>query len=127
MEHRWSVRKPVDMDVLVYHGGFPGTELRARNIGMEGMFIETGALALAKNSVLDVEFTLELAGRSQRYRMPSFVRHVSDVGVGIMFRKFNQELFQALHRLLYSSDDFRAHPESLRREIRKPSSQSPVL
>ena len=127
MEHRWSVRKPVNMDVLVYHGGFPGTELRARNIGMEGMFIETGALALAKNSVLDVEFSLDLAGSGQRYRMPSFVRHVSNAGVGIMFRKFDQELFQVLHRVLYSADGFRAHPEPLRREIRKPPSQNPIL
>ena len=103
MEHRWSVRKPVDIDVRVYHGGFPGARVRARNIGMEGMYIETRGLALPKNSVLDVEFRLDDAGEGQNFRVPSFVRHVSGGGVGVMFRQFNQDLFRALHNQLYTT------------------------
>lgn len=107
MEHRWSIRKPVVFDVLVFNEEHRGVTCRAYNIGMEGMFIGTGSLRVARNSILDIEFALnDRSGQRVSYRIPVFVRHVSNGGIGIMFRNFHQHLYQSLHALLYESTGY---------------------
>lgn len=107
MEHRWSIRKPIALEVLVFNGGDPGIACLAYNIGMEGMFIGTGPLPVARNSILEIEFALnDKSGQSVNYRIPVFVRHVSNGGIGIMFRNFHQRLYQSLHALLYESTEY---------------------
>ena len=43
MEHRCSVRKPIEFQLLLYKHGLPVQTGFCRNLGLGGLFIETGS------------------------------------------------------------------------------------
>ena len=83
---------------------------RIRDIGMEGMFIETGFLTpvFGKNAVLEAEFSLGQGAAGRRYRMKAFVRHRAADGIGVMFCVLDQALYRDLRKMLYGSSETRA-------------------
>ncbi|QKT02451.1 PilZ domain-containing protein [Ectothiorhodospiraceae bacterium 2226] len=100
MEHRWSKRKALKLDVLLYHRGMPIARSRSRNIGLEGMCVDAG-IELPEHAPVDVEFELMHKGRRRRHRLPAVVVHRTEEATGLMFRTFDRAAFQAIEEYIY--------------------------
>jgi hypothetical protein len=88
MEQRWSLRKPVT----------------SRNIGLEGLFIETGIMILPVGSCIEVEFGLMAGTQWVEVHMPAVVVHRNRDGCGVAFQTFNGKAFRVIEQLLYTHD-----------------------
>ena len=80
MEHRCSVRKPYEFQLLIYKNGLPVQSSVSRNLGLGGVFIKAGTSAWRKNECLEVEF---LGCGKAGMRLPAVVVHQSARGVGL--------------------------------------------
>ena len=56
MEHRCSVRKPMELQLMLYKHGLPVQSAVSRNLGLGGMLIDTGTTTWRNNEFLEVEF-----------------------------------------------------------------------
>ena len=104
MEQRWSLRKPVTFEVKVLYKCHPVVLGRSRNIGLEGLFIETGIMVLPVGSCIQVEFGLMSATQREQICMPAVVVHRHRNGCGIAFQTFNGKAFRVIEQLLYTHD-----------------------
>lgn len=103
MEHRWSNRYPLDVDVGLYQHGQRIAVCKIRDIGIEGMFLETGPLFYRVNTLLDVEFEIDVSRRYRTprvYRLPVMVVHNTKWGVGVMILKAESEARYAWQSLM---------------------------
>ena len=100
MEHRWSVRKPHQCSVIVDcpRGGLAATQLR--NIGIGGMFVETGKVDLPLNALVSVAFTLSRDDNRDEFCLPALVVHRTDSGAGVMFLESELDMLRTLRRAL---------------------------
>lgn len=101
MDRRWSMRKAIVVDVSIRRDGATAGFGRCRNIGLEGMFVETDCQLLSRGMALELEFELEDGGIGRRHCVPAVAVRVSEQGVGAMFLSFHATLFRSLQRLLY--------------------------
>jgi len=103
MEHRWSKRFNVNVDVLLYHRGGRPIKCKTYNAGTAGIFIKSVLETLTKNSFLEVEFE---EGANLRYkknrshRIRALVIHSSKQGVGLMFLKPEPETLLAWRQVM---------------------------
>ena len=109
MEHRCSVRKPFEFQLLIYKNGLPVQSSVSRNLGLGGVFIRAGGSGWRKNERLEVEF---LGCGKTGMRLPAMVVHQSARGVGLMFDGISGEQRRALRGLLFSADHDRKSPAS---------------
>ncbi len=89
MEHRCSVRKRVEFQLLLYRQGLPGQSAVSRDLGQGGMFINTGACGWRKNEYLEIEF-LGVGGQPE-LKLPAMVIHHSRRGTGVEFDTVSDE------------------------------------
>jgi hypothetical protein len=105
MEQRWSLRKSVTFEVQVAYKCHPVIRGRSRNIGLEGLFIETGIVVPPVGCRVEMEFGLPTGGDPQRIHMPAVVVHRGEDGCGVAFHAFNSRVFRLIEQLLYTPDD----------------------
>lgn len=107
MEHRWSLRKPVDIEIGLRRQGTSAKRYKTRNISLEGIFVESGPDNWPEDTFLELELPLydNQSGieREQRHRIPVVVVHRADGGMGLMFCVFDQPLFRTVEHLLYGT------------------------
>ncbi len=103
MEHRWSVRKPVNVGVALRRQGSNFKRFKTRDIGMEGVFVESGPDSWPEDTFLELELPLYENSKQTRHRVPVVVVHRSQNGMGLMFCVFDQPLFKAIEYLLYEA------------------------
>jgi len=103
MEHRYALRKPVTLDVVVTYQALGLVHGHTLNIGVGGMFIKTGCVELPVNALIKASFYLNENGVKQPCSADAMVMHSSPGGAGLMFNDLDDELHAALHRLLNSS------------------------
>ncbi|HKJ08428.1 MAG TPA: PilZ domain-containing protein [Gammaproteobacteria bacterium] len=84
MERRWSQRVPFEADVTIYLQGVPVLSCKSRNIGPEGLLIDTEADSLPVQRAVEVEIRLDEPGHKQRLRIPAYVTRTK-TGVAMMF------------------------------------------
>jgi len=96
LERRWSIRKPIVMQVVIYQKGLPVAATMSRNVGLEGMYVETSWHPFSKESLIEVEFVIADTSARRRHRLPALVLHVAKRGFGLTFNIFDQTLFRAL-------------------------------
>jgi hypothetical protein len=101
MEHRCSVRKPYEFQLLIYKNGLPVQSSVSRNLGLGGVFIKAGTSAWRKNECLEVEF---LGCGKAGMRLPAVVVHQSPRGVGLMFDGISSEQRRELRVMLFSTE-----------------------
>jgi hypothetical protein len=103
MEHRWNVRRPHQCSVIVDspRGGLTATELR--NIGIGGMFVETGKVDLPLNAIVNVAFTLGRDDSREEFCLPALVVRRTDHGAGMMFLESELEMLRSLRRALHAT------------------------
>lgn len=100
MEHRWSPRNPIDVDVVIYHQQLGKMRGTGRNICLEGMFVEMDARKLHRNAFVDLVVALRIGSQSILYRLRALVVYVANTGAGFMFRDFDINFFRYLQRML---------------------------
>ena len=103
MEHRWSKRFNVNVEVLLHHRGNSAIKCQTGDAGTAGIFIDSAPQTIAKNTFLEVEFE---EGANLRYkknrshRIRALVIHSSKKGVGIMFLKTEPETLLAWRQVI---------------------------
>ncbi|GMQ86940.1 MAG: hypothetical protein BMS9Abin08_0138 [Gammaproteobacteria bacterium] len=111
MEHRCSVRKPVEFQLFLYKQGLPVQNAVSRNLGLGGMFIDTGACSWRKNEYLEVEI-LKPNGKPGM-KLPAVVVHHSMRGTGVVFDTVSDKQRRILRAWLYSNNlETTAEPHS---------------
>lgn len=83
MERHCDKRLLKAIKVNVYHNGIPVVSCKTRDIGVEGIFIETGPLVYKNNTHLKIEFEVTLNKRHQLYRLSTIVAYSSEMGHGL--------------------------------------------
>mgnify|MGYP000155042341 CR=1 FL=1 len=95
MEHRCSVRKRVEFQLLLYRQGLPVQSAVSRDISQSGMFINTGACSWRKNEYLEIGFS-GVDGQSE-LKLSAVVVHHSRRGTGVEFDAVGGEQRRILH------------------------------
>ena len=103
LEHRWSTRKPVCLDAIVFHRPLGLRPVKILDIGLEGAFITAERLALPVPGGIELTFAIDIDGRKTLYHMNAMVIHQSRDGYGVMFREFKLESFRTLMDVLYAA------------------------
>ena len=99
MEHRCSMRKPREFQLLLYRQGLPVQNAVSSNIGLGGMFIDTGACLWRKNECLEVEI-LGCNGKPG-VKLPAVVVQHSRQGTGVAFDAISSEQRRTLRARVY--------------------------
>jgi predicted RNA-binding protein (virulence factor B family) len=119
MEHRYSDRLTADLNIVIYKQNLLVAMGVVKNIGSEGVFVETGFNEMTLNQPLEIEF---LAGdkTAKNNRLKAVVVHRTDSGFGAEIEDVAERI--KLASLLHSS-----HPDRKRAErssVYRPASAS---
>lgn len=100
MEHRWSERKQVTMDVTLHYDPVGQISGKTRDISLEGMFIETDGVTIPSRAEVKVMFETNTLGAKQSHCVPAYVVHNDENGIGLLLRHSGYEEFYALRHML---------------------------
>lgn len=100
MEHRCSIRKHIAIRVLFYKHGLPVLSGLSRDLGLGGLYVETGPFQWHKNECVDVEL---ISSRGAKLRLPVLVVHQRLQGVGLMFDGLEAGQRKMIRDILFSS------------------------
>jgi len=100
VEHRWSSRKEINMDVNIYYPPVGMIDGQTRNVSLEGMYVDLKGVNIPPQARLEVCFTTETRGTPTEHRLPAYVVHGNDVGVGLMLQHVGYREFEALRYML---------------------------
>ncbi len=84
-EHRRSMRKPATFHVTLSYPPLGLLRSKVRDISLDGMFIETGPIALHANTPVEVMVRLQKGNTRDAYRLRALVVRVARDGAGLMF------------------------------------------
>lgn len=100
MEHRWSSRRAIELDVTVEsHAG--RVKARSQDVGLEGMFLEAPVHRLQEHAPVELIFALGTGRRARVHRVKACVVRKDHNGVGVMFLEFTADAFRYFEELLY--------------------------
>lgn len=80
MEHRYFPRVEIALAAKLYRNGKLFGNFMTRNISLEGMFLETGDIALDRNDIVH----LRLGILQEEYLIKGVVVHIGNGGIGIL-------------------------------------------
>ncbi|VAX10866.1 hypothetical protein MNBD_GAMMA26-785 [hydrothermal vent metagenome] len=100
MEHRCVVRKPIALDVVINYRALGLVQGRTSNLGIGGMFVDTGCIELPVNALVETVFLLDDNGRQIPCKTEAMVMHSDSGGAGLMFNDLDHALHASLHRVL---------------------------
>lgn len=102
MEKRWSMRKEIQLDVVLHHDSAGVIKCKTRDISLEGMFIETESSILPVDEQVYLDFILQNDNNKLHHIRAKIVR-TTDNGMGVMFREFNPRISHFLRDVQYST------------------------
>jgi hypothetical protein len=100
MEHRCNMRRAVSLDANIQCRGSGLLVGRIRNIGLGGLFVETGWRRPALNTIVELSFNIPLNGELYPCRLRALVVHRSECGAGLMFEELGPQLRSLLSRIV---------------------------
>jgi hypothetical protein len=103
MEHRCSIRISSEVDAVVNCRRVGVVHATIRDVGLGGMFVETGSIALRLNTPVDVTVRVPGNGGHRPYRLRTWVVWVGSGGAGLMFRSFDDAAAIVLRKLVLGS------------------------
>ena len=108
MEHRYSRRKKIKTEVVIFRSDNIFARGRCIDVGLEGMKIHVAQFlhtkhTVEKNSLLELEFHLPLSRNSMPFHEPALVVYSSAEEIGLMFIRYNPELHLTLKKSLYGT------------------------
>lgn len=105
MEHRCSVRKSIEFQLLMYKHGLPMQIGVCRNLALGGLFIETSGYQWRNKDYLEVEI---IGNNGQPLvRLPAMVVHRSRRGAGLVFGTLSNEQRHILRGRLFAGREAR--------------------
>ncbi len=105
MEHRYTLRKPVTLDIVITYQALGLVQGRTMNISLGGMLIETGCVELPVNALVKASFYLHEKGEYKPCSVDAMVMHSASGQAGVMFNDLNDNLHAGLQMLLNNSHD----------------------
>ena len=102
MEKRWSLRKSIQLDVVLHHDTVGAIKCKTRDISLEGMFIEIDNQALPIEDPVYLDFILQNDDNKLHHIRAKVVRTTGN-GMGVMFREFNPRISHFLRDVQYST------------------------
>jgi hypothetical protein len=103
MEQRNSQRSPVSLDVILNYGSLGLVHGRALDIGMGGMFVETGRIQLPVFATVEASLVLESTGLLAPMKIDTIVVRSVEKGVGLMFGELLPDTLETLRHLVRQS------------------------
>ncbi len=102
MEHRWSIRTPIQGCVMLALP--PWDKIRANicDISLGGLAITNLHRLIPINSMATLSFSLERGGRVSHHRLMAQVAHCEDTRIGFLFMEPGNETLHVLRDMLYS-------------------------
>jgi hypothetical protein len=100
VEHRWSPRKPINMEVSLFYPPLGSLTGKTRNISLEGMYVEMDGSEIPQQARLEVAFITRHGDRERIHRLPAYVVHSHEQGVGLMLQHVGYHEFAALRFML---------------------------
>ena len=100
MEHRWSLRAPIRIDIDLDCPGVGATTCTTRDIALGGVFVEMPDVLPPKNADVDLVIHLYAEGRPTQYRVKAKVVRVTRDGVGLMFRDYDMVTYRSLREVI---------------------------
>lgn len=88
MERRLHMRHRARASVYLMAPGRKGSLCRAHNLSANGVFVETRNLGLAKGSIVELAFAINLGNVTKIHRRQAVVAHVSHGGTGLRMESF---------------------------------------
>lgn len=88
MERRLHTRHRARATVYLMLPGRKGSLCRAHNLSANGVFVETRNLGLAKGSIVELAFAINLGTVTKIHRRQAVVAHVSRGGTGLRMDSF---------------------------------------
>ncbi len=83
MERRLHSRHRARATVYIVAPGRRGSLCKAHNLSANGVFVETRNLGLAKGSIVELAFAINLGAVTKIHRRKAIVAHVSRGGTGL--------------------------------------------
>ena len=105
---RFGFRYPIELDVDLYHHKKRLGHFKTKDIGPQGLFIETGPLGSVQQDPVQVALYVDGI-----YMTKGVITHQSANGVGVRFTEVSPSVFQALDKLLSIQDFSIAHARYL--------------
>lgn len=97
MEHRWNIRTPIQLDIVVEPTGKDTVSGRTRNLSFGGAFVETNPVApVNRNSMVKVLLPIGDDTKS----VSALVVRTESGGIGLMFTDFALDTISELDKLL---------------------------
>lgn len=100
IEHRRSMHKPATFDAILSYPPLGLLRSKVRDISLDGMFVETGPIALHANTPVEVTVRPRKGNTREAYRLRVLVARVARDGAGLMFRDFDDATFHTARALL---------------------------
>ena len=100
MEHRCSIRISTELNAVVNCRRVGVVHTRIRDVGLGGMFVETGSVALHVNTPVDVTVRVPQNGADRLYRLRAWVVWSRQSGAGLTLRSFDDASDVALRKLV---------------------------
>lgn len=88
MERRLNTRHRARTTVYVIVPGRAGRLCKAQNLSANGAFVETHDLRLAKGTVVELAFAINLGTVTKLHRRKAIVAHVSRAGTGMRMEAY---------------------------------------
>ncbi|MGD8854459.1 MAG: PilZ domain-containing protein [Gammaproteobacteria bacterium] len=99
MNHRFSVRVPLRVEVkLSRHGNDLGRYM-TRDIDSDGAYLETGQLVVFPNEIVDVGIRFP-GENSGNLSIKGMIVRTTSQGIGLMFTESSEELDRHIGRLI---------------------------
>lgn len=111
-DHRWSTRRPVDLDVTLQSDGHKPIVGRAHDISIGGMFVKTEAhqpITLTTDSSVILGFSMDHDEGTMHYRVPARVVRIALDGAGLMFEDYDAATLRSLRKVLHKSLENRTY------------------
>lgn len=100
VEHRWSSRKEINLEVSLYYPPVGMINGKTRNISLEGMFVDLKGVSIPPQARLEICFSAQTRGKTTEHRLPAYVVHGGENGIGLMLQHVGYREFDALRYML---------------------------
>lgn len=114
MEHRYTDRKPMVLDVVVVCPCLGLVRGKSVNLGSGGMFVETGCVTMPINAPVQVCFQAEQASSGEKHEISGMVVHLKGQGFGMMFDELDAGSRRLLSSLLAENSSKASHHDAQR-------------
>lgn len=103
MERRWTTRTRMGLNVDVAFEGGALTGCRTRDIGLGGVFVDSGD-QLPLGQFVEITFKVPDGSAIEDAKIRAKVVRTVSEGMGFMFRDFDATAFRALQRVMRVKD-----------------------